>query len=148
MKKLNKGIFLVSALAVFLFGAIYWFNTSQFIQRGTLLNEVYVNGPDSEEYSLLETGGKEKFVIVLFKDEEMWDQIKSVTSSFEDDVYYIRRESVGTDEYYGDVKKRGTTNLFPAIIPAFYYVSNGIVVDVTYGFPEYIEKELETFFMN
>lgn len=112
------------------------------------MNEVYVNGPDSEEYSLLETGGKEKFVIVLFKDEEMWDQIKSVTSSFEDDVYYIRRESVGTDEYYGDVKKRGTTNLFPAIIPAFYYVSSGIVVDVTYGFPEYIEKELETFFMN
>ena len=55
MKKPKKGVFLVSALAVFLFGAIYWFNTSQFIQRGTLLNEVYANIGDSEEYTLLDT---------------------------------------------------------------------------------------------
>ena len=39
----------------------------------------------------------------------------------------------------------GTKNLFPAVLPAFYYIQNGIVSDVTYGFPEYIEKELETF---
>jgi len=148
MKKLKKGVFLVSALAVFLLGAIYWFNTSQFIQRGTLLNEVYANIGDSEEYTLLDTDSQEKLVIILFKDDEMWDEIKSISSDFHEEIYYIKVSDVGSDEYYGDVKKMGTKNLFPVVLPAFYYIQNGIVADVTYGFPEYIEKELETFFMN
>ncbi len=107
MKKLKKGVFLVSALAVFLLGAIYWFNTSQFIQRGTLLNEVYANIGDSEEYTLLDTDSQEKLVVILFKDDEMWDEIKSISSDFHEEIYYIKVSDVGTDEYYGDVKKMG-----------------------------------------
>ena len=112
MKKPKKGVFLVSALAVFLFGAIYWFNTSQFIQRGTLLNEVYANIGDSEEYTLLDTDSQEKLVIILFKDHEMWDEIKSISSDFYEEIYYIKLSDVGSDEYYGDVKKMGTKIFF------------------------------------
>ena len=103
---------------------------------------------DSEEYTLLDTDSQEKLVVILFKDDEMWDEIKSISSDFYEEIYYIKLSDVGSDEYYGDVKKMGTKNLFPAVLPAFYYIQNGIVSDVTYGFPEYIEKELETFFMN